>query len=300
MDKILIIKKKILKLKKNLIKINKSIKREKKNEYIKIFKKVIIKKIEMKKNKISIKETEDIIYLEVRTGIGGKESSIFVNEIYNMYKKFLERQSFFYEIFFIKKCSFGIKRAILRIIGKNIFGLLKYENGVHRVQRTPVTDKKQRKHTSTCIVEVYKEDIEKNIQINKKELKIETFKSSGSGGQNVNKTNSAVRIIHIPTGIKVECQKERSQIENKRFAIKLLYLKIKKIKEKEKERTINEKREKNNFIFSSRSFKIRTFNFYFNRITDHIIKKNFFILEEVLYNGRLEKILKKNKLIKNI
>lgn len=295
-------KKKIKKLKKKLRYVNDLIyNKYSDNIYIKILKNIIINKIKMKKNIINKKsKKKENIYFEIRSGIGGKESSMFVKEILCMYKKFFERQKFFYETFFVKNCPNGIKRVILRLNGYNIFKIFIYENGVHRVQRIPKNDKKNRTHTSTCIVEVYREIDKKEISINRKDIIIETYKSSGSGGQHVNKTNSAVRIIHKLTGIKVECQKERSQIENKKFALKLLVAKLKNEEEKRDSKSKNEKRNKNNINYSTRSTKIRTFNFIQNRITDHIIKKNFYFLEEIFYDGKLEKILKKNKLIKDL
>ncbi|MGX7589427.1 PCRF domain-containing protein [Candidatus Vidania fulgoroideorum] len=254
----------------------------------KILKKEILKKL-MKK-----KKNQEKVYIEIRSSIGGTESCIFVENIFNMYKKYFENNRIYYEIFYKKKKFIGIKRIILRIEGDNIYKKFYLENGVHRIQRIPITDNKKRIHTSTCIVEVYKE---KNIKsnFNRKDLRIETFKSSGAGGQHVNKTNSAVRILHLPTGIKVECQKERSQIENKKFAIKLLISKIKLEEEKKKKNKEYIKRKKNINVYSKRSNKIRTYNLINKTVIDHNIKKKFSI-KKILQEGNLNYIFKKYNL----
>ncbi|MGX7589569.1 peptide chain release factor-like protein [Candidatus Vidania fulgoroideorum] len=273
---------------------SKIFKREKKNIFLKINKKILKKKTIKKKYKI------ETIYLEIRASIGGNESCTFAKEILNMYKKYLEKKKIYNEYIIEKKNNFGIKRCILKIIGKNIFRKLFFENGVHRVQRIPSTDNKNRTHTSTAIVEVYKQEDEKKNNIKRKDIKIETYKSSGAGGQHVNTTNSAVRITHIPTGIKVECQKERSQIENKRIALRLLISKIMKEKQKiEIEKRISE-RKKKLFDFSSRSSKIRTYNFIKKYIKDHFLNIKIGNIKTVFENGNLDKIFKKNKLIKYI
>ncbi|WP_458659145.1 peptide chain release factor-like protein [Candidatus Vidania fulgoroideorum] len=284
---------------KKIKKINFFLKNNKKNLFAIIEKKILKIKMNEKKNIEKIKKMKnEKIYIEIRAGIGGDESCIFVKDIFDMYKKYLENKKIFYEIFFIKKIKIGIKRIIIRIDGLELFNKFFFENGVHRIQRIPKTDSKRRIHTSTCIVEVYKEHDSEEIKFNRKELKIETYKSSGAGGQSVNKTNSAVRIVHLPSGIKVECQKERSQIENKKFALKLLISKIKKEEIKiEMEKKISDRRKKT-FLFSSRSNKIRTYNFIRNIITDHFLKKNFSKINDIFKNGRLELIFSKNKLIK--
>ncbi|XAO72591.1 MAG: peptide chain release factor-like protein [Candidatus Vidania fulgoroideorum] len=271
----------------------------KNNEYLLIFSYILKVKHKMRKLYLkSLNSKKEKVYFEIRAGLGGIESNIFVEELFNMYRKFFDRNKIFYDIFFIKYCSYGFKRVLLRIIGYDVFNVLKYENGVHRVQRIPKTDKKSRVHTSTCIVEIYKEISNSTVDLSKSDLKFDFFKSSGSGGQHANKTNSAVRVIHKPTGIKVECQNERSQIENKKLALKILNTKIFSIKKQELDKKKLLNRNKNHQFYSTRSKKIRTYNFIQMRITDHLIKKNFYSLNEIFYNGKLEKIFKKNKSIK--
>ncbi|MGX7577266.1 peptide chain release factor-like protein [Candidatus Vidania fulgoroideorum] len=269
----------------------------KENFFFKLKKKMFKKKIFCILKEMKNPKKPQKLYMEIRACIGGAESCIFVENILNMYIKYLENNRIFYELFYIKKNYIGIKRIIIRIEGINIMNKFFFENGVHRIQRIPKTDKNKRIHTSTCVVEVYKEQKIKNVKFKRKDLKIETFKSSGAGGQHVNKTNSAVRIVHLPTGIKVECQKERSQIENRKFALKLLVSKIKKEEEKKQADNFSKKRKNYIKIFSTRCFKIRTYNFVRKIIIDHVIKKKF-PLKEIFFNGNLNKIFKNNKLIK--
>ncbi|MGX7582485.1 peptide chain release factor-like protein [Candidatus Vidania fulgoroideorum] len=272
----------------------KFLKKFKKNVFFFIKYKILVKKLMNIVNKKK-KSKKEKIYIEIRSSIGGNESCMFVKDIFKMYKKYLENNKMYYEIFYKKKIFNGLKRIIIRTEGKNIFKKFYLENGVHRIQRIPINDKKKRIHTSTCIVEVYKEEKEDKINLKRKELKIDTFKASGSGGQHVNKTNSAIRITHLPTGIKVECQKERSQIENRRFAIKLLISKIKKKENEEKNYYELNKRKENLFSYSKRSGKIRTYNFIRNCVTDHYLKKNF-SLKKIYYEGKLNYIFKKYNL----
>ncbi|MGX7576442.1 peptide chain release factor-like protein [Candidatus Vidania fulgoroideorum] len=288
------LKKKYIKKKKKLFKTSFY---NKKNIFYKICIKILkMKTFKIKKNNKGIKET---IYIEIRNGLGGDESCMFVEEILKMYTKYFTNNYIIYEIFYKKKGKKGIKRIILRVENKNIYSKFFFEIGVHRVQRIPKNDAKKRMHTSTCIVDVIKEFNESEISFKRKDLKIDTFKSSGAGGQSVNKTNSAVRIKHIPTNISVECQKERSQMENKKFALKLLISKIKEIENKKKNEKINNKRNKLKNIYSIRSSKIRTYNYSRNIIRDHFLKKSFNNLKKIINEGRMDIIFKKNKLIKN-
>ncbi|MGX7585874.1 peptide chain release factor-like protein [Candidatus Vidania fulgoroideorum] len=237
-----------------------------------------------------IKETKQLetVYMELREGIGGIESEMFCEKLYKMYIKFFERKKILTEVISLKKTTNGIKRIVLRVKGKGIFDDLKDETGVHRIQRVPNSEKRGRVHTSTCIVEVHKVKEQVRSNINRREIKIETYKSSGPGGQSVNKTNSAVRITHIPTGIVVECQKERSQMENRRYAMNLLKAKIDKseiLKKEEKQKSI---RENNKIPFSTRSAKIKTYNLVKNTIKNHLNGKKTNRVKEVLDGGRLE------------
>ncbi|MGX7583053.1 peptide chain release factor-like protein [Candidatus Vidania fulgoroideorum] len=265
----------------------KKIKKNKKNRFFSIIKEILKKKVFMKIKHSFEKKTMETIFMEIREGIGGTESEIFTKDIFLMYKRYLELKNFLYDFLVFKTSKNGVKRIILRAKGKNIFKILKDETGVHRIQRIPKTENKGRVHTSTCIVEVYKEEPKQIVEINKKELRIETFKSSGPGGQSVNKTNSAVRIIHIPTGISVECQKERSQIENKRYAMNLLKAKLFSLEDKKEKIISKSRRNKNKKNFSTRSNKIRTYNLAKNKITNHINGRTTNKIKEIL-NGNLD------------
>ncbi|UOQ33069.1 Peptide chain release factor 1 [Candidatus Vidania fulgoroideae] len=275
-------------IKKKINLINEIKNKAKNNRFViptlEIYKKEIIMKIKNKSNKEEI----ETIYIEIREGIGGIESEIFTMDIFNMYKKYLEMNKIFYDFLLFKQTKKGAKRVILRVKGKEVYKILKNESGVHRIQRIPKTENKGRIHTSTCIVEVYKENITNNNTITKKEIKIETFKSRGPGGQSVNKTNSAVRITHIPTGITAECQKERSQLENKRYALVLLEAKLNKLEREKIENKNKDERDKNNIAYSTRSSKIRTYNLAKNKIINHINRKTSNKVKDILYNGKID------------
>ncbi|UOQ27851.1 Peptide chain release factor 1 [Candidatus Vidania fulgoroideae] len=281
--------KKIAKYIKKKIDLIKKIKNEfKENKFAIPTMEILKNKIMIKIKNMSEKEKIETVYIEIREGIGGVESEIFTKDIFNMYKKYLETNKIFYDFLLFKKTKNGLKRIIIRSKGKNIYNVLKNESGVHRIQRIPKTEKKGRIHTSTCIVEIYKENKTNNKEITKKEIKIDTFKSRGPGGQSVNKTNSAVRITHIPTGITAECQKERSQLENKRYALIILESKLDKIEKEKIENKNKNERNKNNAIYSTRSSKIRTYNLAKNKIINHINKKTSNKVKEILYNGRID------------
>ncbi|WP_320412284.1 PCRF domain-containing protein [Candidatus Nasuia deltocephalinicola] len=259
-----------------------------KKKYIKNLK-ILIKKI-FKKNK----KTEKII-MEIKIGVGGEESAFFISDLKKMYEKYFEKMKWKKKIISetttnMKAC----KESIIIIKGKNIYKNLKYESGVHRVQREPKTENKGKIHTSTCRVAVYKKKKKIKNKIKKSELKIETFKSSGAGGQHVNKTNSAVRLRHIPTNIIVECQKERSQHKNKKHALKVMQLKInefKNIKKNNKSNIIKKKL----LGKGKRVEKIRTYNYKNNTVIDHRFKIK--IKLDIIMNGKLKKLIQK---IKNV
>ncbi|MGX7589707.1 PCRF domain-containing protein [Candidatus Vidania fulgoroideorum] len=266
-----------------------------KNKYRNIFLDIIErinkkKIIETIKKLMEIQEKTEILYIEIREGLGGIESELFCKEIYNMYRKFLERKKAFIEKISLKETNKGIKRVIIRVKGKRLLRYLKNESGVHRIQRVPKTEKRGRVHTSTCIVEVYEEDKIVKNKINRREIRIETFKSRGPGGQSVNKTNSAVRITHIPSGISVECQKERSQMENKRYAMILLKAKIDRIEDKKKEVRKKIKREEKLEEYSIRSSKVKTYNLIKRKIINHINGKRTNKIKQILENGQIEVI----------
>ncbi|BEH03868.1 hypothetical protein NDNC_0340 [Candidatus Nasuia deltocephalinicola] len=253
-----------------------------------------LKKYKKKLKKLRGKE-EEKIYLEIKIGVGGEESNIFISDLKKMYEKYIEKMKWKKTIISETKTSLkGYKEVIMLIKGKKVYSKLKYESGVHRVQRFPITENRGRLHTSTCKVAVYKYLKNKKFKIKNDDLKIESFKSSGAGGQHVNKTNSAVRIKHIPTNIVVECQKERSQHKNKKHALKLIKIKILNMENEKKEKNIKVKKKKL-FGKGSRSEKIRTYNFKNNRISDHRFKINVNNINSIM-KGNFEKLIKKIKI----
>ncbi|QSW38011.1 PCRF domain-containing protein [Candidatus Vidania fulgoroideae] len=271
--------------------IIRSLKNYKENKYIDIIRRINKKKLtESIKRLINMEERTETLYIEVREGLGGIESEMFCKDIYFMYRKFLERKKAFIEIISSKETSKGFKRIIIKTRGKKLVKVLRGESGVHRIQRIPKTEKKGRVHTSTCIVEVYEEDKIVNNKINRRELRIETFKSRGPGGQSVNKTNSAVRVTHIPSGISVECQRERSQMENKRYAMILLKAKIDKLEEKKLDDEKKNRRKKSLGEYSTRSSKVKTYNLIKSMITNHTNGKRTSKVKQILREGRIEVI----------
>ena len=222
-------------------------------------------------------------YLEIRAGAGGDEAAIFAADLFRMYSRLSERQGWKVEIVNTKQSEpSGLKEAVVKINGQGVFKFLKFESGVHRVQRVPETESQGRIHTSTVTVAILPEvDEVQDIEIDKSELRVDTYRASGAGGQHVNKTDSAVRLTHIPTGVVVECQDDRSQHKNKAKAMALLAAKLKQ----------NEIDEQQNIIASERkilvgtgdrSEKIRTYNFPQGRITDHRIKLTQHNLDQVM------------------
>ena len=230
------------------------------------------------------------VILEIRAGVGGEEAALFVADLLNMYQKYAEEQGWKFSILSANKTGLGgYKEVIALIEGKNVYSKLKYESGVHRVQRVPKTESGGRIHTSTATVAVLPEADETEVQIDPKDLKIETFRASGAGGQYVNTTETAVRITHIPTGIVVSCQDERSQFQNKMKAMKILYARLKDYYERQKEEQIAKER-REQVGTGERSEKIRTYNFPQNRVTDHRINYTSYRLQEIL-EGKLDEII---------
>ncbi|MGX7592922.1 PCRF domain-containing protein [Candidatus Karelsulcia muelleri] len=241
-----------------------------------------------------VKEINSAI-IELRAGTGGNEACIFVEEIFRMYSMYVKELSCKVKILNSTSSNYqGYKELIFKISGNNVYNILKYESGVHRVQRIPKTEAQGRLHTSAITVAVLpkiKQQI--NISLNQEEIKRESFRSRGAGGQNVNKTETAIRLTHLPTGLIAECQTERSQHKNFKQAIKILKDRIFQFKLKKQLAKIDSKRK---LFFSSgdRSEKIRTYNFHKGRVTDHRLKKSFYNLEEFM-NGKIDKLLKNLK-----
>lgn len=220
--------------------------------------------------------------LEIRAGTGGDEASLFAHDLFNMYIGYATKMKWKYEVLQFNSTDLGgLKEVILSIQGKGVFGKLKFESGVHRIQRVPVTESSGRVHTSTATVAVLSEAEDVDVQIRDEDLRIDFFRSSGPGGQSVNTTDSAVRITHIPTGIVVSQQDEKSQHKNKAKALKILQARV---YEYEKEKIDSERAEnrRSQVGTGDRSERIRTYNFHDNRVTDHRINFTLHKLEQIL------------------
>jgi peptide chain release factor 1 len=259
-----------------------------------------LKELESRKSEIEARARELLIvkdprdqkntFIEVRAGTGGEEAALFGAELMRMYTRYAERRRWRVEIIDSSLTELGgVKEAVLLIEGKLVYSRLKHESGVHRVQRVPATEGSGRIHTSTVTVAVMAEAEEVDVQIDPKDLKIDTFCSSGAGGQSVNTTYSAVRITHIPTGIIVSCQDERSQLKNRNKAMRNLRARIMDAEQAKQDSEIAQQR-KSQVGTGDRSEKIRTYNYPQNRVTDHRIGLTLHRLDQVL-QGDLDEII---------
>lgn len=239
---------------------------------------------------IKEKEDENNAIVEIRAGTGGEEASLFAKDLFRMYTKYIEKKGWRYEVLSSHPTDLGgFKEIVFLVKGENAYGTLRFESGVHRVQRIPITESGGRIHTSAASVAVLPELEEFELSIDEKDIKMEFYNASGPGGQNVNKVATAVRLIHIPTGLVVTCQDERSQFQNRVRAMSILRSKLYQMEKEKREKEIGMKR-KNQIGSGDRSEKIRTYNFPQNRITDHRINYTNYNLENFL-EGELDELI---------
>ncbi|MBI2026943.1 MAG: peptide chain release factor 1 [Deltaproteobacteria bacterium] len=240
------------------------------------------------------KDNKNVI-LEIRAGTGGAEAALFSADLFKVYTRYAESAGWSYEVLSSAVSDLGgYREVIVLLVGQGVYGDLKYESGVHRVQRVPETETQGRIHTSTVTVAVLPEADEVEIDINPKDLKVDVFRSSGPGGQSVNTTDSAVRVTHIPSGLVVTCQDEKSQHKNKAKALKILRARLleHKIEEQEKEQALARKKQVGS---ADRSERIRTYNFPQNRVTDHRIGLTLKKLDQVM-QGKISEIIEALKI----
>ena len=233
--------------------------------------------------------------IEIRAGTGGDEAALFAADLYRMYSRYAERSGWKHELMNLNATGIGgFKEIIFSLEGDSTYGKLKFESGVHRVQRVPKTEASGRVHTSAATVAVLPEAEEADIEVNESDLKIDTYRASGAGGQHVNKTESAIRITHLPTGLVVTCQDESSQHKNRAAAMKVLRSRLLSM---EQDRIANKRAKERKSLVSTgdRSAKIRTYNFPQGRITDHRIKYTCHQLDLVL-DGELNEIIEQLQL----
>jgi peptide chain release factor 1 len=223
--------------------------------------------------------------MEIRAGVGGEESALFAGDLYNQYKSYALRQGWKVEVIEENATSLrGYKEIVFKIDGAGAYGRMKFESGIHRVQRVPETEAGGRIHTSAASVAVMPEAKEIDVVIEDKDIRIDIFRASGAGGQHVNKTDSAIRITHFPSGIVVTCQNERSQLQNKIAAMSVLRSKLYE-KQREEQMSASNASRKSMVGSGDRSEKIRTYNFPEQRVTDHRIKLTLYKLDDILAGG---------------
>ncbi|CAM2755474.1 peptide chain release factor 1 [Hathewaya histolytica] len=230
------------------------------------------------------------VFIEIRGGAGGEEAALFASNLFRMYIKYAENNGWKYEIMSSNETDIGgFKEVVFMIRGNGAYSKFKYESGVHRVQRVPDTESSGRIHTSTATVAVLPEVEDVDVEINQNDLRIDVFRASGNGGQCVNTTDSAVRITHLPTGLVVSCQDEKSQLKNKEKAMKVLRARLYEIAENERNKGIAEDR-KNQVGSGDRSERIRTYNYPQGRVTDHRIGLTLYKLESFL-DGDIDEVI---------
>ncbi|MFR8669892.1 MAG: peptide chain release factor 1, partial [[Clostridium] leptum] len=230
------------------------------------------------------------VIIEIRGGAGGEEAALFANTLYRMYSMYAETKRWKTEILNANETELGgYKEISFMITGEGAYSRMKYESGVHRVQRVPETETQGRIHTSTVTVAVLPEAEDVEVEINPSDLKIDTFRSGGAGGQHINKTDSAIRITHLPTGLVVECQDERSQYKNKDKAMKVLKSRLLEAEREKQQNEVAQER-KSQVGTGDRSERIRTYNFPQGRLTDHRIGLTLYRLEDVM-NGNLDEVI---------
>lgn len=230
------------------------------------------------------------IFVEIRGGAGGEESALFAADLYRMYTMYADKRGWQTEVMSASETELGgYKEIVFRVAGEQVYSRLKFESGVHRVQRVPATESQGRVHTSTTTVAVLPEAEEVDFYLDPNDLRIDTFRSSGAGGQHINKTSSAIRITHIPTGTVVECQDERSQHKNKDKALRVLRSRLYEAEVEKQQAAIAADR-KSQVGTGDRSERIRTYNFPENRVSDHRIKLTLYKLDQFL-NGDMDEVL---------